>query len=54
MDQGVMFSPNSKPGETSKEITDEIVASIYDEEASTVIPGKKYYVPIKVSGVDIH
>jgi hypothetical protein len=51
MDQGIMSSPNPK----QNEVTVEVVKSFYDsDEVSRVMPGKKYYISIKVSGVKIH
>jgi hypothetical protein len=42
MDQGIMSSPNPKPGKTLNEITVEVVKSFYNsDEVSRVMPGKK-------------
>jgi hypothetical protein len=55
MDQGIMSSPNSKPGKTLNEVTVEVVRSFYNnDEVSRVLPGKKDYISIKVSGVKIY
>jgi hypothetical protein len=55
MDQSIMSSPNPKPGKTLNEITAEAVKSFYNsDEVIRVMPGKKYYISIKVSGVKIH
>jgi hypothetical protein len=55
MDQGIMSSLNPKPGKTLNKVTVEVVKSFYNsDEVSTVMPSKKYYISIKVSGVKIH
>jgi hypothetical protein len=42
MDQGIMSTPNLKPGKTLNEVTVEVVKSFYDsDEVSRVVPGKK-------------
>jgi uncharacterized lipoprotein YajG len=52
MDQGIMSSPNPKPGKTLNEVTVEVIKSFYNsDEVSRVVPGKKDYISIKVSGV---
>jgi hypothetical protein len=55
MNQGIMSSPNPKPGKTLKKFTVEVIKSFYNsDEVSRVMPGKKDYISIKVSGVNIH
>jgi hypothetical protein len=55
MDEGIMSSPNPKPGKTLNKVTVEVVKSFYNsDEVSRVMPGKKYNISIKVSGVKIH
>jgi hypothetical protein len=50
-----LSSANPKPGKTLNEVTVEVVKSFYNsEEVSRVMPGKKDYISIKVSGVKIH
>jgi hypothetical protein len=52
MNQGIMSSPNLKPGKTLNEVTVGVVKSFYNsDEVSRVMPGKKYYMSIKVSVV---
>jgi hypothetical protein len=42
MSQGIMSSPNPKPGKTSDEVTVEVVKSFYNsDEVSRVMPVKK-------------
>jgi hypothetical protein len=41
MDQGIMPSPNPKPGKTLNEVTIEVVKSFCNGEVSKVTPGKK-------------
>jgi hypothetical protein len=54
LNQGIMSSPNLKPGKTLNEVTVEVVKSFYNsDEVSTVMLGKKDCVFIKVSGVKI-
>jgi hypothetical protein len=40
MDQGIMSSPNPKPGKTLNEVTNEVIKSFCDE-VSRVMPDKK-------------
>jgi hypothetical protein len=55
MDQGIMSSPNPKPGKTSNKVTVEVVKIFYNsDEVSRVMPGNRDYISIKVSGVKIH
>jgi hypothetical protein len=55
MDQGIMSSPNAKPGKTLNKITVEVVKSFYNsDEVGRVMTGKKDNISIKVSGVKIH
>jgi hypothetical protein len=55
MNQGIMSSPNLKPGKTLNEVTVEAVKRFYNsDEVSRVMPGKKDYTSVKVSGVKIH
>jgi hypothetical protein len=55
MDQGIMSSPNPKPGKTLNEVTVEVEKGFYNnDEVSRVMPGKKDCVSIKVSGGEIH
>jgi hypothetical protein len=55
VDQGIMSSPNPKPGKTLNRVTVEVVKSSYNsDEVSRVLPVKKGYVSIKVIGVKIH
>jgi hypothetical protein len=55
MNQGIMSSPNPKPGKTLNKVTVEVVKSFYngDEESGAMLC-KKDYISIKVSGVKIH
>jgi hypothetical protein len=54
MDQGIMSSPNPKPGKTLNEVTVEVVKSFYNsDEVSRVMLSKKDYISIEVSGVKI-
>jgi hypothetical protein len=42
MDQGIMSSPNPKPGKTLNEVTVEVVKSFYNsDDVSRVMPGKR-------------
>jgi hypothetical protein len=51
MDQGIMSSPNPKPGKTLNEVTVEVVKSFCNsDEVSRVMPGKEDYISIKISG----
>jgi hypothetical protein len=51
MDQGIM----SSPGKTLNEIIAEVVKSSYNSsEVSSVLPGKKDHISVKVSVVKIH
>jgi hypothetical protein len=55
MDQGIMSSPNPKPGKTLNEVTVEVAKRFYNsDEVSRVMPGKKDCISIKVSTVKIH
>jgi hypothetical protein len=55
MDQGIMSSPNPKPGKNLNKVTVEDVKSFYNsDEVSRVMPGKRDYISIKVSGVNMH
>jgi hypothetical protein len=55
MDQDIMSSPNPKPGKTLNKVTVEDVKSSYNsDEVRRLMPGKKDYISIKVSGVKIH
>jgi hypothetical protein len=55
MNQGIMSSPYLKPGKTLNKVTVEVVKSFYNsDEVSTVMPGKKDYISIEVSGVETH
>jgi hypothetical protein len=48
-------SPNPKPGKTVTEVTAEAAVTSYNsDELSRAMPGRKDYVPIKGSGVEIH
>jgi hypothetical protein len=52
MDQGIMSSLNPKPGKNLNEFTVEVAKSLFNsDEASALMPRKKYYISIKVSGV---
>jgi hypothetical protein len=54
VDQGIISSPDPKPGKTLNEVAVEVVKSFYiSDEVSKVMPGKKDYISIKVSGVKI-
>jgi hypothetical protein len=55
MDQGIMSSPNSKTGKSLNDVTVEVVKSFCNsDEVSRVMPSKKDYISIEVSGVKIH
>jgi hypothetical protein len=55
MNQGIMSSPNPKPSKTLNEVNVEVVKSFYkSDEVSRVMPGKRDYISIKVSGAKIH
>jgi hypothetical protein len=55
MNKGIMSLPNLKPGKTLNKVTAEVVRSFCNsDEVSRVMPGKKDYISIKVSGVKIH
>jgi hypothetical protein len=55
MDHGIISSPNPKSGKTLNEVAVEVVKSFYDsDEVSRVMPGKKDYLSIKVSGVKVN
>jgi hypothetical protein len=55
MDHSIMSSPNLKPGKTLNKVTVEVVKSFYNsDEVSRVMPVKKDYISIKVSGVKMH
>jgi hypothetical protein len=54
MDQGIMSSPNPKPGKTLNEVTVEVTSFYNSDEVSRVMTGKKDYISIKVSGFKIH
>jgi hypothetical protein len=47
-----LSSPDTKPGKTLNKVTNEVVKSFYN--SGGVMPGKKDYIPIKVSGFKIH
>jgi hypothetical protein len=45
MGQGIMSSPNPKPGKTLNNVTVEVLKSFYNsDEVSRVIPGKKVHI----------
>jgi hypothetical protein len=52
MDQGIISPPNPKPGNTLNKITVEVVERFCSsDEVSRVMPAKRDYISIKVSGV---
>jgi hypothetical protein len=52
MDQGIMSSPNPKPCKSLNKVAVEVVKSFYNsDEVSRVMPSKKDYTSIQVSGV---
>jgi hypothetical protein len=45
MDQGIMSSPNLKPGKSLNKVTVEVVKSFYNnDEVSRVMPSRKDYI----------
>jgi hypothetical protein len=55
LDQGIVSSPNLKPSKTLSEVTVEGMKSFYNsDKVSRVIPGKRDYISITVSGINIH
>jgi hypothetical protein len=54
MDQGVLSSPNHKPGKTTNKVTTEVLKSFYNNEASTATCSERDYISTSESGVKIY